>query len=286
MKNTGKQYELLTKQILQDILNQSDVKTIEVKHNVIIKGKTTKHQIDVYWKFELNGIVYDTVVQAKDWSSPVNQGELLKFKAVLDDIPGSPKGIFVTRTGYHSGARDYAKVNGIELYELRAPSEADFEGRIRTIHFNIILHIPSSSNLELIPDNDWIVKERKRLGIPDHVKIPINISEYENKTHLFDENKKPRSTLLEIVNSMFPSGRKPFPKTKNHVKFKEPRFIKTNAHGFPWMKINGISAEIKIDEVRKELVLKAEDIVGFILKLVSNGSIRKFDKEGKEIRRE
>src|ERR1039458_4298024 len=97
--NTGIPYEILTKMIFEDIVNQKSVETIQVRHNVLLTGKTLTHQIDVYWEFVVGGISYRTVVQAKDWATPVNQGELLKFKAVLDDLPGQPRGVFVTRTG-------------------------------------------------------------------------------------------------------------------------------------------------------------------------------------------
>ena len=67
---------------------------------------------------------HETIVQAKDWSRPVEQGQLILFKGVLDDLPGQPKGIFVTRTGYQSGGREFALAHGILLYELK---EADDE---------------------------------------------------------------------------------------------------------------------------------------------------------------
>jgi hypothetical protein len=47
-KNTGIAYERLVQEIYTQILKQENVKNIEVKHNVIIKGKTVNHQIDVY----------------------------------------------------------------------------------------------------------------------------------------------------------------------------------------------------------------------------------------------
>jgi hypothetical protein len=43
---------------------------------VTLQGKLTKHQIDVYWEFRIGDVVYRTVVQAKDWSKPVDQGKL------------------------------------------------------------------------------------------------------------------------------------------------------------------------------------------------------------------
>ena len=73
--NTGISYELITQQIFQEILDQDSVRTIEVKHNVTIQGKTLTHQIDVFWDFDLGGIRYITVVQAKDWSTTCRPGK-------------------------------------------------------------------------------------------------------------------------------------------------------------------------------------------------------------------
>ena len=56
--------------------------------------------------------------EAKDWQSPVKKGQLIEFKGILDDLPGQPRGVFVTRTGYQQGAKDFAAAQGIILYEL------------------------------------------------------------------------------------------------------------------------------------------------------------------------
>ncbi len=132
-KNTGIPYEILTQQIFQALHDQDRVKNIKVQHNVELQGKTLKHQIDVYWEYELGGVVYRAVVQAKDWATQaVTQNQLLAFKAILEDLPGQPRGIFVTRTGYQSGAKDFAKANGIVLYELREPTAQDLDGKVMT----------------------------------------------------------------------------------------------------------------------------------------------------------
>jgi hypothetical protein len=115
---TGQTYESLTQGIFQTILDQEAVQNIRVERNVQLKGKSTSHQIDVYWKFVLGRLTYETIVEAKDWNKRVDQGRLLAFKAILDDLPGQPKGVFVTRTGYQEGAKDVAASQGIILYEL------------------------------------------------------------------------------------------------------------------------------------------------------------------------
>ena len=115
---TGRSYESVAQGIFQLLLDQDSVHSVLVQHDVTSQGKTATHQIDVYWKFEIAGVTYETIVETKDWSKPVEQDKLFCFKAVLDDLPGQPRGIFVTRSGYQSGAVEYANAHGIILYEL------------------------------------------------------------------------------------------------------------------------------------------------------------------------
>ena len=63
-KNTGIEYELLVKEIFEQILkyNLPNLKTLKIEHDVDIKGNLGTHQIDVYWEFEFNGIKYKTIV--------------------------------------------------------------------------------------------------------------------------------------------------------------------------------------------------------------------------------
>jgi len=81
-KNTGKPYEKLTQDVFASILKQDGAATVVVEHDRDIQGRTALHQIDVYWKFRYGPAEYETLVQCKDWASPVDQGEVLKFKAV------------------------------------------------------------------------------------------------------------------------------------------------------------------------------------------------------------
>jgi Restriction endonuclease len=120
-KNTGIPYEKLVQGIFQAIHDQEEVATITVEQNTTLQGKISTHQIDVYWKFQTGGIEYEAIVQAKDWRNAVKQGDLFHFKCVLDDLPNQPRGIFVTRSGYQQGARDFAAAQGIILYELDEP---------------------------------------------------------------------------------------------------------------------------------------------------------------------
>ena len=122
-KNTGTQYEKLVQEIYQSILNYDTnakgINSITVQHNVSLLGKSgNTHQIDVYWEFEMAGIKHMTIVEAKDWQTPVKQEQVHSFKTVLDDIPGTPCGIYVSRGGFQSGAKTFAAHHGIKLMQI------------------------------------------------------------------------------------------------------------------------------------------------------------------------
>lgn len=65
--NTGKPYECLTQVIFQWIVNQSEVPNMVVQHDVKLVGKArNSHQIDVYWRFALDRLEHETIVETKD----------------------------------------------------------------------------------------------------------------------------------------------------------------------------------------------------------------------------
>jgi Restriction endonuclease len=111
-------YEILTEVIFRAIFLRDQVPTLTVERDVILQSTLGPHQIDLCLRFELGGVEYQTIVQTKNWSKPVDKFQLLGFKQILDDLPGQPRGIFVTRSGYQSGAKEVALKLGILLYEL------------------------------------------------------------------------------------------------------------------------------------------------------------------------
>lgn len=278
-KNTGKPYEVFTQRIFQEILHQTSVKNVIVEHNVILKGKTTDHQIDVYWKFETGAIVYETIVQAKDWGQPVDQGELLLFKAILDDLPNQPRGVFVTKTGYQSGAKEVAEKNGILLYELREMTDADWEGCIKVIEVQMLIQSPNTNIANLILDNDWLKEEKERLGIPSNELGTIQAYEFENPLNCYDERKIKYTSFQEIINQKCFTGSKPDPKEKQTILFDRQTFFKTSNPKFPWLKVKGAEVFVEVREHKRTIRIDGGDIVSFILKNITKGEETRFGKD-------
>lgn len=267
-KNTGTPYEKLNQQIFSILVNQDSVDNIDVKHDVIINGKTINHQIDVYWEFKIGGIIYSTIVQAKHWNYDVNLGELLKFKAVLDDLPGQPRGIFITSKGYQKGAKKFAEKHGIVLYEMRIVTNEDLKDLSTTIIIEFSVFIPHTSGIEFEFDQDWVKKERKKLSIPIDKKIKMKIMGNSDNIIFKDSNGKKLSDLYSIINQLYPSKFTELsPKTKTHH-FKRNTFIITRNSEFPRMKVNSVKATIAVYKDIEEVRIGGENIVKFILKNV------------------
>jgi len=282
-KNTGIPYEHLARKIFDQIVNQNSVETIDVQHDVLLRGTKTTHQIDVYWEFEIGGIKYATIVQAKDWARPVDQGELIKFKGVLDDIPGQPRGVFVTKTDYQKGAKEFADKSGIVLYELREASEDDLRNRIQTIVIKLTAYVPYASNFNLILDDEWNVNEKKRLGLaPDDI-FTMKISGMPDEILFTDGSGMRQTDAGEIINSFFPKElRELAPIIKTHM-FTKDTFVGTNDHRFPTVKVKGAQAIVSVSKAQDEIRV-GDDIVGFILRSVIDDSEQLFSKDYRRIK--
>jgi hypothetical protein len=145
-----KRHELVSKAIFEALLKQDNAENLEVKHNVCIKGLKTCHQIDVFWKFRMSGVDHAVIVQVKKKKERAKKGELLLFQSVLLDIPGQPRGVFVSEHGYQKGAREVASAAGIKAYEIREINREAAGRHITMTHLSIatITQKPDQVSLE------------------------------------------------------------------------------------------------------------------------------------------
>jgi len=105
-------YEKLVRDLYQALMDQSQVKNVEVQHDVKLKGKSgERHQIDVHWKFEAAGVVYPTCIECRYFTSKIKKSHVAAFSRIVADIDGA-RGIMVTTVGYQSGALGMAKADG------------------------------------------------------------------------------------------------------------------------------------------------------------------------------
>jgi hypothetical protein len=141
MAGEAREYEKYVRDITQALLNAQGLETIKVEHDVLVKGLSREHQVDVYWEYRLGGVLHRVVINCKRYKNTVEVTDVETLAGVLHDLPGA-RGLIVTTIGYQKGAMDYAKVHQIGLKVIRPPQDADWEGRIREIVTEVRLQTP------------------------------------------------------------------------------------------------------------------------------------------------
>jgi hypothetical protein len=268
-KNTGASYEQVTRAIFNQIVNTDfegeGVRSIDVKHNATLQGRLSTHQIDVYWKFEVGGVEYQTIVQARDWESKIKQGHILEFKGVLDDIPGQPRGIYVTRSGYQKGALTLAHACGIELFVLRPRPSMNIQ--VRALGFGklaikpvpisdeaplglvmeAITYEPEFTNFELRLHADAINERSLRANLGIQSKLSCRLADIS----LYDLADQPLSSLEDVVHPLLKTLKQdPNFQGKISHDFVDPTHLRLPGHS-ERVRIAGLSAELHFKETAR-----------------------------------
>ena len=154
MANANTDYEKFVRDIQQALLNAQGLETVNVQHNVPVKGTSRSHQVDVYWEYRLAGVLHRVIIDCKHYKDTVEVGDVLQLQGVLVDIPGV-RGVIATTMGFQKGAVDYAKVHAIGLKVIRAPEDSDWHGRLREIVLNIRIDPPVLLGMNTVIDVAW-----------------------------------------------------------------------------------------------------------------------------------
>lgn len=265
-KNTGKPYEKLTKKIFNQIVNQNGTHNIEVNHDVILQGKSTTHQIDVYWEFDLGGIQYRTIIQAKDWKTKVKKEHIFSLKGIIDDLPYGTSGIFVSKSGFQSGAIEVARKYGIRLYELREPTDKDWENTITSVEIHQHLYFPYFKNLKLKLDPEWLASHIDRNNLP-----PFGAA-FHGDYDIVNEQGNRISSISEVVNAFLRQA------TEDETCFAKDFENSFIVYQGQLLKLKSLHGEYGFHISTDVIKINIEDIVGMILKDTLEGSFRRIDK--------
>lgn len=148
--NQNIKYEKFTQEIYQELINARGI-TTNVEHNVKLIGNSgQKHQIDVYWEYEVSGVLHKVAIECKNYNRKLSVDKVNAFRGVLADLT-DVKGIMITQNGYQPGAKKIADSCGINLKELRFPSEQD---DCTVAEIRLSLDISLTQRLFSL-DNDW-----------------------------------------------------------------------------------------------------------------------------------
>jgi hypothetical protein len=84
-----REYELIVKAIYDALMRQNQLDQLEVQHDVKVQGIGTRHQVDVYCKFQLAGHDQQIIIQVKKEKTPAKQSDLLAFQGRSRRYPRS-----------------------------------------------------------------------------------------------------------------------------------------------------------------------------------------------------
>ena len=128
----GKDYEAFVQDLQQAILDSEELirqKNIHIERNKIIKDNLgINREFDLYWEYELGGLIYKTVVECKDYASKISVEKIDALIGKTRDIPDL-KPVFATKIGYQKGAQTKARANNVDLLVVRKQRDDDWEDK-------------------------------------------------------------------------------------------------------------------------------------------------------------
>jgi hypothetical protein len=278
----SKDYELLVREIYQQMLDQDQALNVVVQHNVQKMGRATSHQLDVYWEFCLGGVTHKVAVQAKRWKNPIRKSDVLAFKGVLEDLPGTV-GIMVASSRYQKGAVEVAKAAGIMICNLQENLAAPFScypGETFTIAIKGFLKAPDGSHLGMLADvyqkipavSDFALQadsEWHKANDPLPGSMTINIPQLVT---FYDQNGKEHITLTTILGGFYAEMHRGGETSARKIhRFEHPTFVKLFDPPRT-IKEESLSATVVFTPKITEVAFKPTNVAEFILKNLLSGT--------------
>jgi|JI10StandDraft_1071094.scaffolds.fasta_scaffold01650_3 hypothetical protein len=267
MKDT--EYELFAKEIYEYLLKDKGV-TVDVKHNVDVLGKAYKHQIDVYWEYNINDVKRRVAIECKNYGkkTPVSIGHVRNFFGALHDIGDDIDGIIVTKNKFQKGAKKFADYYGIKLKELKKPN-------IQIIEFFTQFPKPISKSTQIFFDEFWL---------KDNLKI--------SRTELDESTRGALKKKFLLCNSKgetikpLPDLLKDIPadmvEEQNKIYTFEWDDMYLNVESIGPVKILKITWIYDVKVVRQDIREDADEFARGILKDAKTGKLKRFNHNGEK----
>lgn len=265
---TNTEYELFAKEIYEYLLKEKGL-TVDVQHNVDLPGKASKHQIDVYWEYLVDGVKTRVAIECKNYGkkNPVSIGHVRNFFGALYDIGDNINGIIITKNKFQKGAKKFADHYGIQLKELKKPNFQIIE---------LYTQFPQriSKSTQVFFDEPWLKENLKvsREQLDNSAKAAL-----KKKFQLCDssgQNIKPLPDLLQDTPAELKEEQ-----NKTHTFEWDNMYL--NVENVGPIKISKVIWVYDIKIARQEIRADANEFARGILTDAKTGKIIRFDNKGK-----
>lgn len=277
----GNELEDIIQYLYQKILEAEGLKNVKVQKKVTLTtdaGYTS--EFDIYWEFEVAGLIHKVAIECKNYSSCVGKGDVHEFANKLDGFKDI-RGIMVTKVGYQKGAIGVAKQYKISLKLLKSVDEVDWTGHIKDIEIDINAIGPLEVKAKFVIHNEYLN------GRPESV-IPKVIDKQTNNVVIFDENDKPITSFSEIIKSLEDSSGAFGTRNEYVYKNANQKIFIHDTNG-QLLQIDEILFEYTRNLFKDKIIFKAKDyITAFLLDsnddeppfiLFRDGQIKKENKD-------
>ena len=246
-----KEYEAITAALYQAMGESSGI-TIECfGSSCRVQGRSGSwYQIDVLTR-QSNGLqTVRTAIECKYWKKRVTRNVVSNLITTVEDT-NIEKGVIVSKEGFTSGAIALAKQRNISLVEMREPNDADWEGKIKTIHIMMNMTWPEFYDLEFVQP-------------PQQAGNSIQFTASGQDLTIKEPGKETK-TLDQIVNAALSS--EPSPDQILEVRF----LAGTTMHIVGFDKsamIEAVRFKVRHHDQEREIVIDGAEVIRLIVKEV------------------
>jgi hypothetical protein len=281
---TGREYERFVAKLQKAILNSEELgeqKNIVIEKNKLIKDNNgIDREFDLYWEYELGGLTYKTVIECKDYKSPVRLEKIDALIGKIRDIP-ELKPVIATNSRYQSGVDKKAEKNGIELLIVREQNDSDWINELgmpltKILNITVNSHVPARiTKLDIFFDEEWVKDNRPDIDITK----PFQYGGFDNEIFIDDIGNKEKYSLYDYaikITSQEKNEPGDYERTKEFTDayiLHEKNIIKIKSIGIFFRIYEPIQSKIIID-YSKELIGVIEYLnKGVKKKIFENGEI-------------
>jgi Restriction endonuclease len=109
---TPEEFEDLAAGLLEEVMGEAD--KFEIERHTVLRTADGKYDIDATVRFELGGLAFLVLVEAKRHKNPIKRKLVAVLHQKMQSV-GAQKAIRVSATAFQSGAVEFAQAHGIAL---------------------------------------------------------------------------------------------------------------------------------------------------------------------------
>lgn len=110
--NSGELFESYVHYIYQTLLGSAGKNITVARRADVYDNQGNRYNIDVFYEFDVVGVHHRVAVECKDTRRPIERDDVLAFEAKVRNLSNTI-GIFISRSGFQSGAKKYLEDHGI-----------------------------------------------------------------------------------------------------------------------------------------------------------------------------